>query len=468
MDLTKIKSIYFVGIKGVAMTALAILVKEIGISVTGSDIAEEFPTDATLKRFNIKYFIGFDPIHIKYKPDLVIYTGAHQGRKNIEVQTSIKIGIPILSHGEALGFFMKEKFQICVAGSHGKTTTSAMIAFSLIQLNEDPSFAIGCGEILGLHTSGHFGKSKYFVAEADEYITDPTGDRTPRFLWQTPQILVITNIDFDHPDAYKDITQVQEAFIHLTKKVTQGGHIIINLDDHASQEIINQISVPVVTYGMSKQANYQTKNIHFENNLTKFEVWQNNQKLSDFNIKAVGAHNAMNATSVIVALKLLGFSVENIKKVLALFSGTKRRFEYIGQKNDKLLYDDYAHHPTEIKATLKGIREFFPNKRIVVIFQPHTYSRTAKLLEEFGRSFNFADTVIITDIYVSAREKPILGISGKLLTDIVKKQNKQTVFIPNEELVLKYLSQETRANDLILTMGAGDIYSWIPKILNIL
>ncbi|MBI3342632.1 UDP-N-acetylmuramate:L-alanyl-gamma-D-glutamyl-meso-diaminopimelate ligase, partial [Candidatus Gottesmanbacteria bacterium] len=212
------KRIYFVGIKGVAMAALAIWAKESGKLVAGSDVGEEFPTDEELKKAEIPVHEGFDEAHLAaFKPDLVIYTGAHGGRDNLQVQEAIKRGVASVPHGKALGMVMEGKRQISVAGSHGKTTTSAMIATILTEAKLDPSYAIGCGSIKGLGAAGHAGKGEWFVAEADEYVTDPGHDRTPRFLWQKPEVLVVTNIDYDHPDVYQDLSAVQQAFVALQK-----------------------------------------------------------------------------------------------------------------------------------------------------------------------------------------------------------------------------------------------------------
>lgn len=468
VDINKIKSIHFIGIKGVAMTALAIVAKERGIDVTGSDTEEEFPTDKTLHRFHIPHQKGFATGHLPEKVDLVIYTGAHQGSQNIEVREASKRQVPLLPHGKALGLFMQGKRGISVAGSHGKTTTSAMLAHVLTKLGKDPSFAIGCGEILSLKTSGHAGAGELFVAEGDEYVTDPTNDKTPRFMWQKPELLVITNIDFDHPDVYPDLVAIQEAFVLFTDNVTSGGAVIINADDTNTTRLTSRIRKRMITYGNSPLAQFRYTDMTYTEGKTRFTVSYQSKYLGEFSLKVPGAHNVANTTAVIATLMNLGLDPEKIAKSLTTFSGTKRRFELVVDINGKLFYDDYAHHPAEIAATLKAVREWYPKRRIIAVFQPHTYSRTKALLDGFAGSFSDADTVLLTEIYASAREQPIPGVSGQTVFQAAQKHHTDVFFAPKREDVLQYLRENTRANDLILTMGAGDIFTWISEIREVL
>ncbi len=437
-----------------------------GKYVHGSDVEEVFPTDATLKRFKIPYHTYFSPHHINKHIDLVIYTGAHGGCKNVEVAAAIKQGIPVLAHGKALGLFMKGKKAISVAGSHGKTTTSAILAHILSNLNQNPSFAIGCGEILSLKTPAHAGSGNYFIAEADEYATDPAVDLTPRFLWQHPKCLVITNIDFDHPDVYKNIDEVKSAFVKFVNQVDTNGVVVINASDEHAASIIGQTKRRVVTFGDTGKVDYKLDNVTCTNSSTQFDVIWHNKRVMTATLSVPGRHNAFNALAVIVVLKELGFNYIEINKYLRSYTGTKRRFELIGERNQILLYDDYAHHPAEIKATLKGTRDWYPNKRIIVIFQPHTYSRTARLLLEFAGSFEDADIVLLTEIYASAREIADNSISGQILADATAGQHKRVVFTPQLSYVLKYLRTHARPSDLILCMGAGNIYTWLPQIFS--
>lgn len=434
IKLDQAKRIYFIGIKGVAMAALAIWAKESGKEVAGSDVEEEFPTEEELVAAGISIHTGFDDAHLlAFRPDLVIYTGAHGGKDNPQVVVSVKRHIQALPHGKALGAVMAGKRQISVAGSHGKTTTSAMIATILTQAGLDPSYAIGCGSIRGLGAAGHAGKGVWFVAEADEYVTDPGHDLTARFLWQKPEILVVTNIDFDHPDAYPNLAAVQQAFVTFQQKQVGQKLTVINADDPASSVLASGENV--VTFGLSK-------------------------KLSELKLQVAGAHNMHNAAAAVAVCDAIGISWEVIKRGLERFGGTKRRFEKLGELRGALIYDDYAHHPKEIEATIAAVRAWYPDRRLIVIFQPHTYSRTQVLLGDFAHALGMADEVLVTDIYASAREKKTDAVSGQSLAQETRQYNQKVRFAPDYDAVYSLLSQEIKRGDVIVFMGAGDIYLW--------
>lgn len=423
------KRIYFVGIKGVAMAALAIWAKESGKELAGSDVGEEFPTDEELKNAGITVHEGFDEAHLAaFRPDLVIYTGAHGGRDNSQVAYATKQGALSIPHGQALGLAMEGKRQISVAGSHGKTTTSAMIATILVHAGLDPSYAIGCGAIGGLGAAGRAGKGEWFVAEADEYATDPHHDLTPRFLWQKPEVLVVTNIDYDHPDVYTDLAAVQEAFVKLQKNLHGKQITVMNADDPASSVLTG--GDHVVTFGR----------------LTSL-TWV---------LQVPGVHNLLNAAAAAAACTAIGVPPESIKRGLEAFGGTKRRLEKLGEVDGALIYDDYAHHPREIEATIAAVRETHPKRRVIVVFQPHTYSRTRELLVDFRRALSRADVALVTDIYASARETQTEeGLAERLCG----------VYVPKRADVTQWLRKELKAGDVVVFMGAGDIYQWARSIL---
>ena len=452
------KHAYLVGIKGVAMAALAVYLTESGLQVSGSDMDEAFPTDDELKKISVHIYSGFDADRIgKLKPDIVYYTGAHGGRDNPEVAEAIRLGIPAYPHGKGLGKLAEGKRQIVVAGSHGKTTTSAMIATILLHANLDPSYAIGCGAISGL-PAGHVGTSDWFVLEGDEYITDPGHDTTPRFLWLAPEILVVTNIDFDHPDAYRDLSDVQRAFSELQSRQTGMQLTVVNGDDAKSRTLLNGANV--MTYGYSPNADVHISHMGFGDQRIFFTLEQKEVKIGEFAIKVPGRHNVANAAAAAVACHAIGVSWSQIHDGLLAFFGTKRRFEKIGERNGTVYYDDYAHHPAEIRATLAGARGMFPKHRIVAVFQPHTYSRTKALLSEFAAAFSDADTVILSAIYASKREHDTLGITGATLAEAAAKLHHKVIYAKEPEDIRTSLRSEVKPGDVVIFMGAGDIYSW--------
>jgi UDP-N-acetylmuramate--alanine ligase len=466
MDVLNAKHIHFVGIKGVAMAALALYCKQKGIKVTGSDVADEFPTDQELKNAKIPVLVGFDPQNIsdKFAPDVVIYTGAHGGRENPIVVAALATNIPVFAHGQALGIFMEEQRQIVVAGSHGKTTTSAMIATILTHAGTHPSYAIGCGSINTTMVAGRYGKGDWFIAEGDEYVTDRGHDDTPRFLWTAPEILVVTNIDFDHPDAYANLEAVQDAFVKLTQKQRGMKLAIVNVDDAPSNCLLGHN--PLVTYGFSPRADVRIERVSASAGRMFFTLTRGGVELGEFALAVPGRHNVLNATAAILASEATGLGLDTVKEGLVTFTGTKRRFEKIGEHGNIEYYDDYAHHPHEIEATLAAAKSWFPKRRIIAVFQPHTYSRTKALLPEFSRAFRDASCVLLADIYASAREHDTLGITGASLVEETSKNHSQVFWTKDEDAILQKLSVITKPNDVVLFMGAGDIALWGKSIVS--
>ena len=469
---SKIKKIHFVGIKGVGMTPLAIIAKEAGFEVTGCDIEEKFITDEVLEKAGIISLKGFDENHIE-NSDLVITTGAQGGFDNVENIKAKTLGIPVWTQGEAAGKFMsgeifKRKFYgISVAGSHGKTTTTAMIATILKDAGLDPAFLVGTGNIPSLSSSGHFGKGNYFVAEADEYATEPNYDKTPKFLWQKPKIGVITNIEFDHPDLYSSIDKVKEAFLKFAENIEEKGVLVACLDDSNTRDLLKNYKNSSVTYGFSKEADYYIEKISIETDRMFLWVESKNASLGEFSLNVMGEHNGLNALCAMVVCLELGLSVDKIKKGLSAFNGTKRRLEFIGKtKEGAYVYDDYAHHPTEIKKTLAALKKMYPNKKIVSIFQPHTFSRTKSLFEQFVGSFSNADIVLTTDIYPSLREMPDSSVSSKLLSDSIAKVHRDTFYVANLDDVVKYVDQNGfDSNYVVVILGAGDVYKVLKDLI---
>ncbi|PIR79839.1 MAG: UDP-N-acetylmuramate--L-alanine ligase [Candidatus Levybacteria bacterium CG10_big_fil_rev_8_21_14_0_10_35_13] len=467
----KIKSIHFVGIKGVGMTPLAIIAKEAGMKVSGCDLDEEFITDESLKNAGIKPKTEFSTSHLE-SVDLIITTGAHGGFEHIEVVEAKKRGMIVWTQGQAAGEFMKGEIfgksfiGISVSGTHGKTTTTAMIATILKENKLDPSFLIGTGNVPFLNSSGHFGKGKYFVAEADEYATEPKYDKTPKLLWQHPYIAVITNIELDHPDLYANEEEIKNAFLFFTNNILQSGKLVVCIDDTNSRQLANETPANKITYGFSKNAQFYIDKVNIDKEKMFFWVYSGNAILGEFMLNVTGEHNALNALASTIVCLELGLSLQQIKKGLLQFKGSRRRFEFIKNlESGAAVYDDYAHHPTEIKNTLSAFKKTFPNKKIVCIFQPHTYSRTKKLFEQFVYSFSDANELILTDIYASEREEKDNTVSSNLLKNRIYKFFSNVSYFPGLTDVVKYVGSKNYGSEYILvTMGAGDVYKITPEL----
>jgi len=457
------KKIYFVGIKGIAMSALAQTVKDAGAEVSGSDVNGHFPSDYLLKIQKIPVYSGFKEENIKKaKPDLVIYTGAHQGSENIEVKYCQRQGIKILPHGRALGEFFAQKKLVSVAGCHGKTTTAAMISTILTEMNFNPSYAIGCGFIDPIGLPGKFNCGEWAVAEADEYATDPLHDLTPRFLWQNPQVAVITNIDYDHPDVYRDLGQIKLAYNKFCQLINKGGVLIYNGDDPNSDFLSKKSNS--VSVGQKAKNNYQIINIRLLKGRTNYELNIGKRKF-EVTLSVPGEHNIYNSALAIAACQYAGVDLDKAGEAIKKFTGTMRRLEVIRQKSGKVFIDDYAHHPNEIISSLTAIRTWYGNKKILTVFEPHTYSRTKSLFLDFVNSFKNTDEVIFPPIYASKREKPDLTIDSQMLTKACLEKNITARFFKKPGYIKKYIQSSINNHDIIIMMGAGDIYNWGRKMV---
>ncbi|HYK07893.1 MAG TPA: UDP-N-acetylmuramate--L-alanine ligase [Candidatus Eisenbacteria bacterium] len=465
------KHIHFVGIKGVGVAPLAIIAKEVGFTVSGSDIVDGFITDVILKKAGIIPLVGFEEMHV-VGADLVITTGAHGGYDNEEVVYAKKNGIPVITQGEAVGKFMNgeilgahDTIGISVTGTHGKTTTTALIAKILKDAHADPSWVIGTSEIPSLGSGGHFGKGQYFVAEADEYANEPVYDKTPKLLLQYPKIAVITNIEHDHPDVYATVDEVRKTFLQFANHLPKDGFLVTCGDDMQVQTLLKEFSGKVSTYGFSERNMFCIKNVSKSSEGISWNIMSEGKTVS-LSMSVPGEHNAFNATAAYIVAMHCGVSDEDIKKSLLTFSGTKRRLEYVGQlPSGALLYDDYAHHPTEIQKTLDALKEKYPSKRIICVFQPHTYSRTKLLFDQFIDSLAISDEIIMSDIYSSKREAYDSTVSSAMLVERLF-QYKPVILAKTLQDVVKYINQHHYGDEsVIVTMGAGDIYTVANQIL---
>jgi len=452
INFNKVSSVHLIGIKGVGMTALAACLKDKNIDISGSDVSEKFITDQTLKKMGLSWWESFSADHIKNQ-DLVIATGsAHQGPNNPEAKAAVQKGIPYLTHGEALGLLMAKKSGISVCGVGGKTTTSAILATVMALAGEKPSFAIGASEIFPLGWPGHDDKGQYFIAEADEYATAKGFDHRPRFYWQNPKVIICTNIEHDHPDIYPDLEATKAVFSQFFAKIGTDGFLVINGDNKNNQAVITKLNKKVITYGKSKNNNCQIKNISLSPGKTTFSLQYNKQDWGLFTLSVPGAHNAFNAAAAIVTLQNLGISLAKIRQFLPKFTGTKRRFEFKGKTSQLEVWDDYAHHPKQIEATLSAAACWFDKKLLTVIFQPHTFSRTEKMLGDFAKSLSLANRVFILPVYDAGRET---GNPEKLARKLVKETQKH---LPQGAFFYQPLKDKPRFKGVVLTMGAGDVW----------
>lgn len=461
--LDQAENIFIVGIKGVAMANIALILKKIGKNVTGSDVSEEFITSDLLRKNNISCHIGFDPFKLPLNTELVIYSAAHQGRDNPQFVEAKKRKISVISQAEFLGQLTNEfKTTIAVCGSHGKTTTSSLLSYALIKLGTKPSYMVG-SPTFNNYVGGDFKSKDFFVIEADEYGVNPPLDKSPKFNFLNPDYILCTNIDFDHPDVYKDLNEVKTAFL----KFFTGHKLVVCQDDKSTIQSINRLNdFQYLTYGFNFSADLVISNPRFSQNGSSFALNLNKKSLGDFNISLFGEKNISNAAGAVLTLLQLGFSAEKIKLAIKGFRGAKRRFEKIFKKNDTYLFDDYGHHPKEIEATLLAARNRFPKRRIIVIFQPHTYSRTQALLKDFSSSLSLADKSFVLPIFASARENA--GNFNITSNDIAKLNPSKITYMAAEDDLILHLTSYILHSDVVFTMGAGDVYKLKNDIIDII
>lgn len=473
IDWQKIEKIFFVGIKGVGMTPLAVIAKESGFTVEGSDLAEEFITDEVLKEKNIIVHEGFDPNVLEgfFKDErvescLVITTGAHGGYDNPQVVKAKEMNISYLNQGQALGIFMKglpfnKKLKgITVTGSHGKTTVSAMLSSSLTLLNLDPTYSVGTSRIFPIGVSGHYGNGEYFVAEGDEYVGEPVYDKTPKILYQKPLFAIINNIDFDHPDIYKDINDIKKVMTDFVNDMEENGKVFINGDDINLSEIKKGFrnDIEVFSYG-DGDADYAVRNIHENIGSITFEVLKKEESLGTYILNIPAIHNVKNALGAVALMDQIGISNNDKISVIGKYKGSKRRMETVGEtEKGVIIIDDYGHHPVEIKSTLSALKKFY-NKKIICVFQSHTYSRTRSLLNEFANSFEAVEELILLPIFKSQRDTEQDILTHEEFIDPFIKNGKKVYPVESIADAVSFLEKKDYDNNyLIVTIGAGDVY----------
>ncbi len=453
---SSIKKIHFVGIGGIGMSGIAEILLDQNFNVSGSDKSLSEITER-LAELGAVIFEGHSSENIKDDVDALVFSSAVP-HDNPEVLEAKRRKIPIIRRSEMLAEVMRLKYGIGIAGTHGKTTTTSMVSLVLLEGGLDPTVIVG-GRLHGFGGSNaRLGKGDFIVVEADEF------DRS--FLSITPTIAVLTTLETDHLDCYRDLEDIKGAFVQFATKVPFYGFVVLCLDEPALQDIMQKLShKKIISYGLNPQADLQAADITFKENNSKFTVVRDRNELGQIELRSPGVHNVQNALAAIAVGLELGIPFEKIKSGIEKFTGVYRRWEKKGEVNGISVYDDYAHHPTECKATLSGIKSGW-RRRAVCVFQPHLYSRTRDFYEEFGKSFMHSDVLVVTDVY-PAREEPIQGVTGELIANAAKQfGHKEVHYVPDKKNVPDFLLKIVKRGDIVVTMGAGDIYKFGEEFLS--
>jgi UDP-N-acetylmuramate--alanine ligase len=447
MRFLRLRRLHFVGAGGVGMSGLAeILLLSTPLEISGCD-RERSENTTRLTTLGAKIAYGHDPAHVR-DADLVVISSAVP-ESNPEVAAARERGIPVIRRAEMLAEIMRLKQGVAVAGTHGKTTTTSLTGMVLTEAGFDPTIVVG-GRVRILGTNARLGKGDFLVAEADEY------DRS--FLELTPVVAVVTNIEADHLDTYRDLADIRDAFATFANRVPFYGAVVACVDDPGVREILPRVKRRVVTYGESAEAGLRAADIRLEASGTTFEVQEGSTwSLGTVRLPLPGRHNVANALAAIAVGRELSIPFPTIARALKEFTGVVRRFETKGQRGGVLVLDDYAHHPTEIAATLAAARQVHPGRRLVALFQPHLYSRTRDFAEDFGRALLACDVAVVTDVYPS-REKPLAGVTGELVAAAARRAGHvNVVYLPERKTVVRGLAGILKSGDLLVTMGAGDV-----------
>ena len=448
--------IHFVGIGGIGMSGIAELLINLGYKVSGSDLKLSHITKRLEKKGGM-IFKGHSKEQVSNAN--VVVTSTAIAKENPEVIQAKALSIPIIPRAEMLAELMRIKYSIAVSGAHGKTSTTAMISQILNTAGLDPTVIIG-GLLQGLDTNALHGKGDFIVAEADE--SDGS------FLKYSPAIAAVTNIDLEHLDFYKDIEDIKDKFIQFINSVPFYGLAILCLDNEHIQNILPRVKVRHTTFGMTAQSDLQAKEISFNGSKSFFKVFHHRTALGDINLNIAGKHNIYNALASIATALELNIDFKIIKKALESIKGVKRRLEIKGDKKGIIVMDDYGHHPTEIMATLAAVRESYRDKRLIVVFQPHRYTRTQGLFHEFTRSFYQSDILIVLPIY-AASEEEIEGVNSQQLCQGIQEHGHGNVsYAPDFTQALSMITHKVKKNDMVLTLGAGDVYTLGETLVEIL
>ena len=477
MDFSKIKKIYLVGVKGVGLTMLGQYLAAQGVEVSGSDGPEKYMTDEVLEKAGIKVIEKFDVKNLPADADLIIYSTAYSAATNVEVAAALVGKIKTLTYAQALGEVFNQKYGIAVVGSHGKTTTTAWLGYLMEMSGLAPNVMVGA-RVPQFDGCSLIGNSDYLVIEADEYQNKLENYQ--------PRAVLLNNIDYDHPDFFPTEADYKDVFIEFIKKIPVRGWLVANFDDPTIRKVAAvNCRAKVITYAINEAANYVAYGLKSDGQKQYFKVkfgvedeadevitsrtppskgGLGGLELGDFSIQLMGQHNILNALAVIAAGIELNIELFKIRKYLEEFSGPARRLQVLGEFKGATIIDDYAHHPTEIRATIAALRQRYGQRKLIVAFHPHTFSRTKVLFNDFVKSFGGVDELIILNIYGSAREQPALpdaslgGQGGVSSQELVEKIGGNTKYIPSLMDCEKYLREHAERNDVVVLMGAGDIF----------
>lgn len=453
MPLKGVKKIHFIGICGYAMSGAAVLLKKMGYQVTGSDHSAYPPATEVIDQAKIPWHKDFNPQNLQ-SPDLVVI-GNHVQKTNTEAQAAIKKGLSVVSLPELIAKIFSDKKRIVIAGTHGKTTTTAMISWLLETAGLKPSYLIG-GMMKNTDRGFSLDGGKYFVIEGDEYRT-AFFDNRPKIFHYQPDIAVLTACEFDHPDFFPDLAAVQKVFADFLDLVPSKGLIVASLDCPQVATLFKKIKKPKISFGLKKKADYQAVDIRHAKKEVKFKVRKKNQAWAEFRITLPGEINVQNALAAIAVADHLEIDLKKIQKGLASFGGVKRRFEIVSQAGGVTVIDDYAHHPTKIKKTLAAARTRYPKSKIYCVFEPHTYSRTKTLLDDYGRAFQGADQVVVAKLMPAREKDQKPTITSEQVVAAIKKNHPRAILIPTSSEIIKELVSRVKSGDVIIIMSVGGL-----------
>jgi UDP-N-acetylmuramate--alanine ligase len=447
----RVRHVHFIGVGGIGMSGLAEILRTLEFDVSGSDM-KEGETTARLKRLGVRIDVGHRAENVG-GADVVVYSSAIRP-ENPEIVQARHLGIPVIPRAEMLAELMRVKYGVAIAGSHGKTTTTSLVATILGAAGFDPTVVVG-GRMHVWGTNAKLGAGDLLVAEADE--SDGS------FLRLTPTIATITNIDAEHLDFYKTYDAVKEAFVQFVQKVPFYGLGVLCLDHPAVQELLPRVGRRHVTYGLSPQADYSARAVGFHKMRTSFVAYKHGKALGEFTVQMPGQHNVLNCLAAIAVADELEVPLDVMKESLATFRGVARRFTIVAEVGGVSLIDDYGHHPAEVVATLAAARKAFDG-RVIVAFQPHRHTRTHHLFDEFTRAFNECDRLFLLDIY-AAGESPIPGVSSEQLAHAVARHGHHAVsYVHDRATLARALADEARPGDCIIALGAGDVNKVLREV----